>query len=67
VTDKTVVIADIIETFGPLIVTAIKAHFLATGNFPTSAQIKAALPQDADGNIAIDDGWDVAHPKAAAG
>jgi hypothetical protein len=46
-----------------LIVAIVRARQQQTGTYPTSEQIIAALPRDADGNLAIDDVWDAANPK----
>lgn len=58
-------IASLIENVAvPFIATAIRAHYNATGQLPSEAQILAALPKDADGSIAIDEAWLDAHPQA---
>ena len=48
----------------PEIATAIRAHFNATGQMPTDADILKALALDASTGVAIGQAWLAAHPSA---
>ena len=46
----------------PELMVAVRAHWNATGNLPTDAQILAALTLNADRVVAIGESWLASHP-----
>ena len=59
-----VLLALIQQVVIPEVAAIIRAHYNATGKFPTEAEIFKALGVEADGVIGIGTAWLAAHPEA---